>query len=204
MVVVAAESEDSRAWELASSAPPAALWRFWGAPKRATRQRNAACVASPPPTPPELPGAEALLAAALPLSKGLVATAGLVLGATPACWGPPAGASEIQIPQRGSRPLVWRTATPLSSRVGNVAKITVLRPGSSQSDGMSWGSIMDSGTKVFPVIPHQKFQFVPGQIGTQPALDPTDVIRAGEPAGQARPSQQRHDTALQEIADHMH
>jgi hypothetical protein len=65
--------------------------------------------------------------------------AGLALGATPAGWGPPAGASEIRIPRRGSRPSVWRTATPLSSRVGSVAKITVLRPRSSQSAGMSWG-----------------------------------------------------------------
>jgi hypothetical protein len=38
--------------ELASSAQPIVLWRFWGAPKRATRQRDAACIASPPPTPP--------------------------------------------------------------------------------------------------------------------------------------------------------
>jgi hypothetical protein len=34
--------------------------------------------------PPELPGAEALLVAPLPLSKGLGATTGLALGATPA------------------------------------------------------------------------------------------------------------------------
>jgi hypothetical protein len=136
--------------------------------------------------PPELPGAEALLAAPLPLSKGLGATTGLTLGATPASWGPPTGASKIWITWRGSRPPVWRTATPLSSRVGNVAKIAVLRPGSSQSAEMSWGSIRDSGTKVSPVIPpHQEFQLIQGQIGTRPALDPTDVVRAGEPAGQA-------------------
>jgi hypothetical protein len=59
-------------------------------------------------------------------------------------------------------------------------------------------------TKVSPVIPHQEFQLVPGQIGTRPALDPTDVIRAGEPIGQARPPLQRRDPALQEIADHVH
>jgi hypothetical protein len=46
--------------------------------------------------------------------------------------------------------------------VGNVARIAVLRPGSSQSVVMSWGSIRDSGTKVSPIIPHQKFQLVPG------------------------------------------
>jgi hypothetical protein len=33
----------------------------------------------------------------------------------------------------------------------------------------------------------QEFQLVLGQIGTRPALDPTDVVRAGEPAGQAWP-----------------
>jgi hypothetical protein len=79
---------------------------------------------------------EALLVAPLPLSKGLEAAAWLALGATPAGRGPPVGASEIQIPQRGSWPLVWRTATPLSSRVDSVAKIAVLKPGSSQSVGM--------------------------------------------------------------------
>jgi hypothetical protein len=107
--------------------------------------------------PSELPGAEALLAAPLPLYKGLGAMAGLALGATPTGWGPLVGASEIRIPWRGSRPLVWRIATPLSSRVGNMAKIAVLSPGSSQSAGTSWGSIRDSGTKVSPVIPHQEF-----------------------------------------------
>jgi hypothetical protein len=86
--------------------------------------------------PLKSPGAEALLAAPLPLSKGLGATAGLALGAAPAGWGPPAGASEIQIPRWGSRPPVWRTATPLSSRVDSVAKIAVLSPGSSQSTWM--------------------------------------------------------------------
>jgi hypothetical protein len=85
--------------------------------------------------PPEPPRAEALLAAPLPLSKGLGATAG-ALGATLAGWGPRAGASEIRIPQWGPRPLIWRTATPLASRVGSVAKITILSPGLSQSAGM--------------------------------------------------------------------
>jgi hypothetical protein len=59
-----------------------------------------------------------------------------VLGATPTDWGPPAGASEIRIPWWGSRPLVWRTAMPLLSRVDSVAKIAVLSPESSQSVGM--------------------------------------------------------------------
>jgi hypothetical protein len=52
--------------------------------------------------PAELPGAKALLAAPLPLSKGLGAMARLALGAALAGWGPPAGASEIRIPRRGS------------------------------------------------------------------------------------------------------
>jgi hypothetical protein len=73
---------------------------------------------------------EALLVAPLPLSKGLGATAG-ALGAKLAGWGPPVGASEIWIPRWGSRPPVWRTTTPLSSRVDSVAKIAVLSPGSS-------------------------------------------------------------------------
>jgi hypothetical protein len=100
------------------------------------RLRNERPINATQPASPLLlrrPGAtwaEALLVFPLPLSKGLGATAG-ALGAAPAGWGPPAGASEIQIPQWGSRPPVWRTATPLSSRVGSVAKIAVLSPGSS-------------------------------------------------------------------------
>jgi hypothetical protein len=97
--------------------------------------------------PPEIPGAEALLAAPLPLSKGLGATAGLALGAAPTGWGPPAGAPEIRIPWRVSRSPVWRTATSLSSRVSNVAKIAVFRPGSSQSAVMSWGVSRIQGEK---------------------------------------------------------
>jgi hypothetical protein len=106
--------------------------------------------------PLELPGVEAPLVAHLPLSKGLGAMERLALRATPAGWGPPVSASEIQIPWRGSRPLVWRITTPLSSRVGSVAMIAVLRPGSSQSAGMSWGSIRDSGTKASQVIPYTR------------------------------------------------
>jgi hypothetical protein len=67
-----------------------------------------------------------------------------------------------------------------------------------------WGSIRDLGTKVSLVTPHQEFQLVPGQIGTRPALDPIDAVRAGEPVGQVWPLLQRRDPALQEIADHMH
>jgi hypothetical protein len=113
------------------------------------RRRRRRLSSSDPRVPP---GVEALLAAPLPLSKGLGATVG-ALGATPAGWGPPVGASKIWIPRWGSRLPVWRITTPLSSRVGSVAKIAVLSPGSSQSAWMFWGRIRDSGTKVSPVIP---------------------------------------------------
>jgi hypothetical protein len=105
------------------------------------RLRNKRPVSAMQPTsslllqPPGATWAEAMLAAPLPLSKGLGAMAG-ALGATPTGWGPPAGASEIRIPRWGSRPPGWRTATPLLSRVSSVAKIAVLSPGSSQSAGM--------------------------------------------------------------------
>jgi hypothetical protein len=59
--------------------------------------------------------------------------------------------------------------------------------------------------KSFPSNPsHQDCQLVPGQIGAWPALDPADVVRAGEPVAQARSPLQWCDPALQEIADHMH
>jgi hypothetical protein len=56
--------------------------------------------------PPEPPGAEALLAAPLPLSKGLGVAAGPAQGAVLTGLGPPAGTPEIWIPRRGSRPPV--------------------------------------------------------------------------------------------------
>jgi hypothetical protein len=51
---------------------------------------------------------------------------------------------------------------------------------------------------------HHEFQVVLGQIGARPVLDPADVVRTGEPAGQARPPLQRRDPTLQKIADHVH
>jgi hypothetical protein len=51
---------------------------------------------------------------------------------------------------------------------------------------------------------HQDIQLVPGQVSPWPALDPADVVRAGEPVAQARPPLQRRDPALQEVADHVH
>jgi hypothetical protein len=125
--------------------------------------------------PPVPPGAKELLAAPLPLSKGL-GGAGGALEPAPTVWGPPAGASEIRILRWGSQPPVWRTATPLSSRVGSVAKIVVLSPGSSQSAGMPWGRIRDSGTKDSPVIPFTRTsnssqdRLVPGPRWIRPML----------------------------------
>jgi hypothetical protein len=58
------------AWELASSAPPAVLWRFWGAPKRATCQRDAACIASPPLTPRSYLGRRHRLQPLFPCPRG--------------------------------------------------------------------------------------------------------------------------------------
>jgi hypothetical protein len=118
-----------------------------------TRQRDATCIASPPPTPWSYLGRRHCLQPLCPCPRGWGAMAGLALGATPTGWGPPAGASEIWIPRRGSQAPVWRTATPLSSRVDNVARIAVLGHGSSQSAVMFWGSIRDLGAKVSPVIP---------------------------------------------------
>jgi hypothetical protein len=122
-----------------------------GGPKQATRQRDAAGVASLPPTPGATWG-ESAACSPFTLVQGAWGTAG-ALGSAPEGWGPVAGASEIRIPRWGSRPPVWRTTTTLSSKVSSVAKIVVLSPGSSQSAGIFWGRIRDSETKVSPVIP---------------------------------------------------
>jgi hypothetical protein len=52
--------------------------------------------------------------------------------------------------------------------------------------------------------PHQNFQLLPGQVTPRPALDPTNVARAGKLATQTRPPLQWHDSALQEIAEYVH
>jgi hypothetical protein len=80
------------AWELASSTPPVILWRFWGGSETSdpSARRSRRCLfSSDPPGPPRV---EALLTAPLLLSKQLGAMVG-ALGATPAGWGPLAGAS---------------------------------------------------------------------------------------------------------------
>jgi hypothetical protein len=51
---------------------------------------------------------------------------------------------------------------------------------------------------------HQELQFLPGQVGAWPVMDPTEVVRASEPTAQACPRLQRHNPALQEVADHVH
>jgi hypothetical protein len=70
------------AWELASSVPPAALWRFWRGSETSDPSARRSLRRLSSSDPLELPGAEALLVAPLPLSKGLGATAGLAMGAT--------------------------------------------------------------------------------------------------------------------------
>jgi hypothetical protein len=55
---------------LTSSALPAVLWRFWGALKRATRQRDVACAASPPPTPRSYVGRRHRLQPLYPCPRG--------------------------------------------------------------------------------------------------------------------------------------
>jgi hypothetical protein len=65
---------------------------------------------------------------------------------------PSAGTSGIWIPRWGSRPPVWRTAMPLSSRVGSQSRIADLNPWLSQSEEMPSGGIKDSTTKDSPVI----------------------------------------------------
>jgi hypothetical protein len=91
----------------------------------------------------------------LPLSEEL-GPAGGTLGATSAGWEPLTGAPRIWIPWWGSRPPVWWTATPLSSRVGSWASTADRNPGLSQSGEMPWGGIKDSEIKVSPVIPLTK------------------------------------------------
>jgi hypothetical protein len=98
MVVATAESEDSgasarrgpRSWPPRPHLQPSGASRGLETSDLSVRRSLRRLSSS---DPPELPGAEALLVAPLPLSKGLGATAGLALGATPAGWGPPAGAS---------------------------------------------------------------------------------------------------------------
>jgi hypothetical protein len=69
---------------------------------------------------------------------------------------------------------------------------------------MPWGyqSFGDKSLTNDPL--HQNFQLLPGQVSPGPALDPTNVARAGKPATQTRSPLQWHDPALQEIAEYVH
>jgi hypothetical protein len=73
------------------SRPPRPQWGGSETNDPSARRSRRLLSASNIPAPPEV---EELLAAPLPLSKGWGAAAG-ALGATPAIWGPPTGASEI-------------------------------------------------------------------------------------------------------------
>jgi hypothetical protein len=176
-----------------------------GGPKQATRRRDAAGVASLPPTPPVPPGAEELLAGPLPLSMELGATAGPALGAPLAGWGPPS---------RYTRDLDPAEGVPTASLTNHHAALIEGPQRGQHRRSQPWIIIerrdvlgeyqgfRDKGLASNPL--HQEFQLLPGQVGTRPTLDPADIIRASEPAAQARPPLQQHDPALQEVADHMH
>jgi hypothetical protein len=149
-----------------SLALPAVFWRFWGEPESRGRSptkdpsvRRSQChlASSDLPT---MSGVEELLAGPLPLSEGL-GTVEETLGGTLAGWEPRPDAPGIWIPWWGSRPPVWRTATPLSSRVGRRARTADRNPGLSQSGEIPWGSIKDSGIKASPVTPSPKFPTPP-------------------------------------------
>jgi hypothetical protein len=83
------------AWELAYSVLPAVLWHFWGGSE--TSDSSARCkqrrLSSSNPSVP--PGAEALLAVPLPLSKGL--------GPQRGHWEPHRRARDLQPVHRRSR-----------------------------------------------------------------------------------------------------
>jgi hypothetical protein len=149
-----------------------------GGPKRTLRRRGATGVASLPPTPRCRLGRRSCLQPLCPCPKGGgrgrgVGSSSEGTGGHAGRLGPPAGASEIRIPRWGSRPPVWRTAMPLSLRVGSMTKIAVLNPASSQSAEMPSGRIRDSRTKDSPVIPFtrtsstSKVRSVPGPCYTR-------------------------------------
>jgi hypothetical protein len=142
----------------ASGSRPPRPHRGGGGPQQTTRRRGVAGAASLPPPPGATWGGGTVCSFFALVQRagnrgGGAGSPGGGAGSHAAGWGPPAGASKIRIPRWGSWPPIWRTATPLSSKVGSMAKIAVLNPRSSQSAGMSWGRIRDSGMKDSPVIP---------------------------------------------------
>jgi hypothetical protein len=69
---------------------------------------------------------------------------------------------------------------------------------------MPWGYQGFEDKSLASDPPHQNFQLLPGQVSPRPALDPTNITRAGKPATQSRPPLQWHDSALQEITEYVH
>jgi hypothetical protein len=150
-----------------------------GGPKQMIRRRGAVGVSSPPPTSRRRLGGGAACSP-FALVQGVGRRGG---GAGSSGRGAGGHASSLGASSRrigyldtamGSRPPVWRTAMPRSSRVGSVAKFTDLNPASSQSAGMPSGRIRDSGTKGSPVIPFTRTssssqeRSVPGPHCTRP------------------------------------
>jgi hypothetical protein len=142
----------SWAWELASSVSPVALWRFWGLQNK--RPVNATQPASPILLQP--PGAawgRGTACSPFALVQGAGGHGMIGAGSHTDGLGTPSRGIRDLDPAEGvpTAGLANRHATVIEGR--QLAKIAVLSPGSSQSAGMSWGSIRDSGTKVSPVIP---------------------------------------------------
>lgn len=158
-----------------------------GGPKQATRRRDAACVASPPPTPRSHLGQRHCSQPLCPCPRG---------------WGPQRDwrwkpyqwAGDLQPVHRrseshGGGPGHRSGEPPRRCRRGSAAW-----PGSlsatldhRRAPGCS-GEYQGLRDKSFPSNPsHQDCQLVPRQIGARPALDPADVVRAGEPTAQAWP-----------------
>jgi hypothetical protein len=166
----------SWAWELASLVPPAALWHFWGASKRATHQRDAACVASPPLTPRSYLGRRHCLQPLCPYPRG---------------WGPwQDWRWEPHRRARDPQPVHERSGSrggvPAAGLANRHATIVEGQQRGQDRRPQAWviterrdvlGEYQGFRDKSLPSNPsHQEFQLVPGQIGTWPALDPTDVV----------------------------
>jgi hypothetical protein len=148
-----------------------------------TRQRDVACVASPPLTPWSYLGRRHCLQPLCPCPRG---------------WGPRRDWRWEPHRRAGDLHPVHRRS---GSRGGGPGSRSSKPPRRCCRGSAMWPRSPYSGLghhrapgcpgeyqgfrdKSLPNNPpHQEFQLVPGQIGTRPALDPTDVVRVGEPAG---------------------